>query len=270
MKHRIMIERMVLSSVMALAPITLIADDAIQSVAGGGGILWNNVGMVTHPGAGSGGADVSMASPAAENLGGSNAKSFPPDLYFRIADDFIVTETQTWQVSAVFTHAYETGAATPTWTGGNLNIWSGRPGDSGSELVFERTYTELPREFTGIYRVFNGAANLGNTDRPIHAVTWSTLDENQNALELPPGIYWIDWQLVDGVSAWVPWGMEANGDNPDQPFTVYDNGRHLTTTGWINIAGGEDVGVETPFLVVGTLVDSDVIFRDGFEIAGPL
>ena len=96
-------------------------------------VLYDNGSLVTHPGAGLGGVDVSMAD-AVTNTAGSNARHFPPDEHFRIADDFTVGPVG-WFVDTITVHAYQTGAATPTWTGANLNIWNGAPNDGGSSIV---------------------------------------------------------------------------------------------------------------------------------------
>jgi hypothetical protein len=220
-----------------------------------GELLYNNGGMVTHAGLGVGGADVSMAS-LDVNTAGSNARVSVPNPWFRIADDFSVGGDLVlgWNVSTIVTHAYETNSATPTWTGGNLNIWSGRPGDESSVIL--ASIGEIASvQFTNIYRTFNGAGNVSNVARPIHSLTWDVTAALGADLFLEAGSYWIDWQVEGGASGWAPYAMEANPDNLNEPVTLVSNGRQMTSFEgaplWQGLAG---VGAETPFFVTGSIV----------------
>jgi hypothetical protein len=204
------------------------------------GVLWNNGGMITHPGAGAGGADVSMASViGGTSTAGSNARLVPPaGPHFRIGDDFTVPAGG-WTVGSVHTHAYETGGP-PTWSGANLNI---RSGSVDGPIVATATTTTWV--WTGIYRVFNGAANIGNTQRPVYR-----LDFDFGSLNLAPGTYWIDWQVQGGVSGWAPYVMEPDPTGGINTTTVLENGRQM-----FNAAGEwqpllAEPGAETPFIVL--------------------
>jgi hypothetical protein len=222
----------------------------IAGIAGAQTLLHDNGGMVTHPGAGPGGRDVSMAeSIGGVSTAGSNVLA-QAGVHFRIADDFVVTGPG-WIVANVRVHAYQTGAATPTWTGAELNIWNAEPAAEGAQMVFTQSYTagQLNITNTGINRIFNGAANLTNQDRQVNSLTMST-----GNLVLNPGTYWIDWRIVGGASAWAPYVMVANPVEPNSPTTVFDNGRQM-----FNAAGDwqpllQAPGAETPFHVYGEVV----------------
>jgi hypothetical protein len=197
---------------------------------------WDNGGFVTHPGAGAGGADVSMASPGSYNAGGSNAIYLGQ--HFRLADDFAVGVACTLSEIVVF--AYESDRATPTWTRAEMNL---RAGSVTGDIVAAATSTSW--EWSGVYRVFNGLFNLGSTARPVQRISFEFGD-----LELEPGTYWVDWRIVGGSSAWGNYVMRpdpvAGGANT---ITVFDNGRQLTTEGWEPILASP--GAEIPFLVRG-------------------
>jgi hypothetical protein len=203
-----------------------------------GEVLFNNGGIVTHPGAGPGGADVSMASPGLLNVAGSNVRLIPPGPEFRIADDFTVPEGG-WTVGLIVTHAYETGQAFPTWSGANMNI---RSGSFDGPIVASTTTTTW--SWSGVYRVFNN--DLLNTQRPVHAIRFDF-----GGLELPAGEYWIDWQVQGGASGWAPYVMQPNPDNPNAPITVPGNAQQLTPLGWQLVLGDLDppASAETPFIV---------------------
>jgi hypothetical protein len=202
---------------------------------------WDNGGMVTHPGAGAGGADVSMASTiGGVSTAGSNVQQSLGGPHFRIADDFEVTQTCT--LGYVVTNGYQTGAAVPTWTNAQLNV---RAGSVTGTIVASATSTDW--EWSGVYRVFNGLANLGNTQRPVHEIFF----EFDNVV-LEPGTYWIDWQVVGGASGWAPYVMlpdpSPGGINTE---TVFENGQQM-----FNAAGEwqptlQAPGAEVPFRVGG-------------------
>lgn len=204
--------------------------------AGLANVLWDNGGVVTHPGAGASGWDVSMASVGGS--AGANARQQTTGDHFRIADDFVVSGT--WLIESISVMGYETNAATPAWTGGSLRIWDGSPADASSSVV--ATFTNPTVTNAQIYRVFNGAANLSNTARPIHNITFDL-----NDLQLSGGTYWLDWNVEGGASGWAPPVMEANPGDPNAPVTVAGNALQLASTGWQ--AFGEDH--ETPFIIRG-------------------
>jgi hypothetical protein len=181
-----------------------------------------------------------MASPPPYNAAGSNVRHFPPGMHFRIADDFVVEDACV--LSEIITHGYETNAPTPVWTQANMNL---RSESVTGPIVATSTTTSW--EWTGVYRVFNGLGNLGNTQRPVHRLTFRF-----DNVELEPGTYWLDWQAEGGTSGWSNYRMEPDPVTPGgiNTITVFDNGQQMTVGGvWQPIL--DDPGAETPFLVRG-------------------
>jgi hypothetical protein len=223
---------------------TLVIAMACAMVGSAHAQLWNNGGMVTHPGAGPGGVDVSMASQIdPPSTAGSNVRDT-----FRLADNFVVTGPG-WIVNSIRTYGYETNAVTPGWTGGSLRIWNAEPGTMGASVIFDQTYTsgQMGVTYTNINRVFHGAANISNTARRIHAINFGT-----GNLVLNPGTYWIDWNVTGGASGWGNYVMQANPNDPNQPSTVFGDGRQWQGTMWQPTA--QAPGVEIPFQVHGEVV----------------
>ncbi len=177
---------------------------------------------------------------------------------FRCADDFTVPAGQTWTVDQVVTFAYQTGfsGSTSPILSATLQIWSGRPGDSGSSIIFGDTTTNRLATSTDalIYRT-------GGTVVPAPATPGTTRKVWQNNITVSPaqvlsaGTYWIDFQTA----------IAANGAHFAPPATVVGsrtqpgwNARQLTGTGWVdaldtgNPAAAPDVNVDFPFKLVGT------------------
>jgi hypothetical protein len=202
-------------------------------------VLWNNGPFVTHPGAGAGGADVSMASSGAHDELGSNVRHAPPAPHFRLADDFTVPAGG-WTVRRVVTYGFEFDFAVPNWTRANLNL---RSGSAEGPIVASATTTNW--QWSGVYRVHNGLGNLGNSDRPIYEIRFNFTD-----LELAPGTYWIDWQVEGGFGGWGNYVMQPpltpGGANT---VTVLGNGRWLRGGTWHPTLTAP--GAEIPFKVLG-------------------
>jgi hypothetical protein len=123
-----------------------------------------------------------------------------PSTPARLADQFTVSgDPFGWSVASVRVYAYQpgyTGAASPI-TGANLRVWRGRPGESTSPLVWgDVTTNRLASAVkTNVRRILCTVAQPGpaapDQSRAVWEVTISTPD-----LRLPPGTYWLDWQLV--------------------------------------------------------------------------
>lgn len=205
-------------------------------------LLWDNGSIVTHPAGGAGGADLSMAA-VTLNIAGSNVQLVSGQPHWRIAEDFVVPAGG-WHLGAIVTYAYEIGSAVPAWTGFNASIWSGRPGDLGSDLVATTTTANVA--FSGVYRVFSNA-DMTSPDRAVQAVTWDV-----SGVFLPEGSYWFSWQIEGGSTAWTPYVMEPNPAETHNPATVFGNGRHLTPDGWIDLL--QAPGAETFLQVYGSTV----------------
>jgi uncharacterized repeat protein (TIGR01451 family) len=161
-----------------------------------GGVLFDNGALVTNPGAGSGGADVS----ALQTALGLDTLGFGHQVTAgnRVADDITVTGAG-WFINQITFFAYQTGSTTTsTITSVNLRIWDGPPGAPGSNVIFGDTTTNrlASSVFSGIYRTVD--TDLTATNRPLMANTVNV------GVFLPAGTYWLDWQ-TGGSLASGPW-----------------------------------------------------------------
>jgi hypothetical protein len=142
--------------------------------------------LITHPGAGAGGADAS----ALESLGTLfGALAAPANN--RLADDFVVPCNETWSVNTFRVFAYQSDSGTTsTLTSANYRIWTGQPGTPGATILhdFSGANQLVSTTFTNIYRVAATALTTGN--RPIMSA-----DLNGNGITLNPGTYWFDFQV---------------------------------------------------------------------------
>lgn len=212
-------------------------------------ILWDNGPMVTHPGQGAAGADVSMADPI-YNIAGNNMRFFGPDPnLFTIADNFTVGGPG-WIVNTFRAFGYETNAVTPGWTGATLNILNGMPG-VGSSVG---TFSSFTLAYSNINRVFNGAGNLTNTQRRIHSLTF-----NLGSLNLSPGTYWFTLQVTGGASGWYPHVMAPDPSGGTNTTTVNGDAMIFGTNNvWqpivLTATGQPDKTPDLPFIVEGTVV----------------
>lgn len=216
----------------------------VGAAASAGVNLWDNGPLVTHAGAGAGGADVSMAS-LVPNTTGSNVTA----ALWR-ADDFTVGGPG-WDVSSVVMFGYDTNNATPRWTSASISIYADSP--TGTLVASSSATWEL----AGINRVFNGAGNLSNTARQVNSIT-----ADFGSLLLDAGNYWVVLSIthaVDGTNSWVPYVMDIDPANPDNPITRVGNSQVTTDSGvtWGpgNVTtGGWNQSPELPFLVYGSVV----------------
>lgn len=129
------------------------------------GLLFNNGPLVTHAGAGTGGADVSQLQSVTLGYGtfgftSNNATSF------RLTDNF--TNTVPWKIDYIDVYAYQTGSSTTsTFTGGVIKIWDGDPssGTANTEFGDFSTNRMILTDWTNIYRT--NEPDLAATNRPI-------------------------------------------------------------------------------------------------------
>lgn len=217
--------------------------------------IFSNGGIVTNPGAGSFGADVSQAS-ATANSGGSSAFLSGAGPGFRIADDFTVPVTETWTVTSITNMLYITSTAgtygnppTSPITSISLNIWNGNPSVGGSFIVASST-TLGTATWTNVYRTFNGT--LINDQRPVFAV-----QATFPSVVLTPGTYYMDIQAA-GISpngtttVFMPFVMTAPGG---VPTTTVGNAFQMSAAGvWaLTSVGSALQPVEFPFSVQGSI-----------------
>ncbi|MCC7228936.1 MAG: PEP-CTERM sorting domain-containing protein [Fimbriimonadaceae bacterium] len=182
---------------------------------------------------------------------------------FRIADDFTVAAGG-WSLTGVKVYAYQTGSTSNPFTGGDLNIWSGRPGDAGSSIVGTGTFGSVTNSITvfdstgglstgGVFRIFNtnspAPGTAPGTTRQIREVTFNVANLNLTG----GGTYWIDYQLA-----------VASGTGFSPPATYQDlrnngteNGRQRNGTAWTDLfdagnpATAADVLQDAPFILTG-------------------
>jgi len=201
-------------------------------------ILWDNGPLVTNPGGGYGGADLSALQTALllNTYGFGNQFIYS----YRMADDFEV-DTE-WTVEQITFYAYQTGSPTDPSpiTGLYYQIWDGVPDDPGSSVVFGDLVTNRLADtyWSGAYRAVDYDPMASN--RPIMA------DVAAGGAVLPPGTYWLDW-LTDGSLSSGPWAP------PISILGEITTGNALQNTGvW---APALDTGTSTqqgmPFVIEG-------------------
>jgi PKD repeat protein len=165
-----------------------------------GSFLYSSGPFKTHFGTGLQGADESwlQSNLLLDSYGFGNQMS----LNFRLADHFTVPPGETWNIQGIDFFGYQTGSSTSsTLMSLNLQIWQGTPGAGGTVIWGDTSTNQLGNSWwTGTYRVLDTESGMA-TDRPI-----MILGTGAN-LSLPPGTYWLDWQ-VDGdpgfSGPWVP------------------------------------------------------------------
>jgi hypothetical protein len=190
-----------------LRNLTLVALAACAVGANAGGVLWDQNDLVTHAGAGFGGADASAIDTASgSNLFGWGAQG--GTIQNTMADDFMVGGGG-WNITRITMYSYQTGSTTtPTHTGMFLKIWNSNP--LGQTTAFGGVYGDLTTNemdsatFTNIYRVQD--TTLTNNQRPIMALV---ADVNIN---LAPGAHWIGANFT-GTLASGPWTPPISPQN---------------------------------------------------------
>jgi hypothetical protein len=186
--------------------------------------LYDNGPFITSYGDGPGGADVSLMQNVSLGFGtfGYHVGILAGGPSSRIAEDFTVTDPGGWYINQIRVYGYQVGTTTTsTLIGVNYRIWDGLPGVLGSAVIYGDTTTNRmsATDWTNVYRVAED--NLGGTTRPLMYA------DSEAGLHLPPGTYWLDWQLA-GSGLQGPW---------QPPVTILGeattgNARHLQPTGW--------------------------------------
>ncbi|MGY6631544.1 MAG: S8 family serine peptidase [Wenzhouxiangella sp.] len=195
--------------------------------------------LVTNPGAGVGGADVSAVQ---TGLGmttfGAGVQQTAGN---RMSDSFTVDGN--WTVDSMTFYVYQTGSPpNSTITSVSLRIWDGAPNAGGSVIFGDDTTNRLlSTTFNGIYRALD--TDLTNSQRPIMEVV-----ADLEGLQLAPGTYWVDvsfggslasgpwmppisvlgqtttgsdsWQFTASSGSWVPWDDGGTLTRQGMPFLV--------------------------------------------------
>jgi hypothetical protein len=215
------------------------------AMASAGVTLWDNGSMVTHAGAGAGGADVSMAS-LVPNTAGSNVTAA-----VHRGDNFTVGGPG-WIVSNIQMFAYDTNNANPRWSAAQISIRQNNAGSVGDVVASAAaTWT-----YSGINRVFNGATNLSNSARQIQ-----TLTADFGGVALGAGDYWVTISITNtaGVNSWMSFVMDNNPADADNPITRIGNSivstNNADTWSIATVTTGDwNQAPELPFLINGTVV----------------
>ncbi len=210
--------------------------------------LFNNGPMITNPGGGAGGANLSAVQLQLANLTQGVSMQQSP-LGDRVADDFTLSTSST--LTSVVLYAFQRNSSTTVspFTSVNLRIWSGRPGDPGSQILFGDTTTNrlTSAAWTGSYRAHNDIPT--NAERPIFAVQAAI----SPALVLPAGTYWIDWQMAGTLSSG-PSAAVVTLLNQVGPANANARWKGGTMTNWIDAVdgGASQAPLELAFIVRGT------------------
>ena len=184
---------------------------------------------------------------------------------YRLADDFTIPSGQSWTLSGIDVYAYKTGssAASSPFTSATLQIYRGRPGDSGSTLVCGNATTNMLTSSTDarIYRAANTlvpSAVTPDTTRKLWRNRLAIPGSCSGAGAFGAGTYWIVWGTTDSAggahytpSLAIPGARTRSGANARQLnvssaawTTVSDSGKPDTAA---------DVAQELPFEIQGSI-----------------
>jgi hypothetical protein len=209
--------------------------------------LFSQTNIVTNPGAGFNGSDVSQASATVDSGGAAVTSNV------RLAQSFTISDAGLWAIDTVSVMAYMTSTGygyppTSPFTGISVNIWDNAPGLAGSNILGSSTNL-LSTNWTGVYRTFNGVLN--NAQRPVMNIA---ANFSGSGLTLAPGTYWADYQLTGlsptgGTTAFTPFLMTTSGGNP---VTLTGNAGLSNSGSWVTISQGTPAqGVSLPLTVTG-------------------
>ena len=208
-------------------------------------VIITNGPIVTNPGQGYEGADVSLATAALNNQTGFLMNKVSN---YRLADDFTVPVDQKWNLTAIRFFGYENNSGTtPTnFTGLYARIWDGRPSDPTATVVWGNDTANIlaGSSFSGIYRV-RDTESITNFTRPV-----MTLDGTAST-SLVAGTYWLEWMTTGSFST-------PTGGPWDPPISIVGQlatgnaMRFIPGTGWTDAK----IGVNPqgfPFELEGTV-----------------
>ena len=227
--------------------------------------LYNNGPLITHIGQGFGGANVS----AIQTSLGSGMAGYGVQLSGnnRLCDDFTVPAAG-WHIDTITLYTYQQNSGTVSTTNDvRLQIWDGRPDESGSHVIFGNLTTNrlLSTSFTNIYRA--PETNLTANNRPIMADV-ATIGAN-----LPAGTYWLDWS-VDGTLSTGPIAPPVTRQGQPGTGNAWQfNGNTMTWLQAVDIAGPwQD---DFPFILTGTssggtttVIPTSMTLSPGIVISG--
>jgi len=206
-----------------------------------GGSNPNAFGIVTRPGAGTGGSDLSVVVAPDTTLGAGHQNAV------RLADDFTVPVGQIWTITGVTNIGYLTGATVPGVTAATVRFFNGAPNAGGTVIAGDTTTNVLAagsNAFLNIFRV----STTTLTDQTRHLQTWtSTLG---SPLVLNAGTYWLDYNNVG--SSFVPPLQVV----PEAGGVATGNGLQSTDSGVTFLPltdGGSLAAKGVPFQLLGSI-----------------
>ncbi|MBL9031340.1 MAG: hypothetical protein JNM80_06495 [Phycisphaerae bacterium] len=236
--------------------------DRVDAADGGDGLggiaLWNNGGVETDPSAPCLPPGVAASVASGPMLGVSVEQQWGD----RVADDFLVADASGWDVNEVELVAYVPGLPTPPGfspiSAVNVQVWSGKPGEPGSYVVWGDPWTNRMISAESLPSSTGGSVNRVaaeplpcQSDMPLFRVRASM------PTHLPPGAYWLDWQMT----TWMGGGVVA------PPVTIagmagHPAGNARQTSGWTGQYGpivdvtqaGRMAPQEMPFVIRGQRV----------------
>jgi hypothetical protein len=204
-------------------------------------VLYDNGPLVTNPGGGAGGADLSalQVSLGMNTLGAGHQFS----LGYSMADDFTVTDAAGWQIDDITFFAYQTNSTTTsTITGVYVAIWDGDPSAGGTVVFGDQTTNRLVTTgWSNIYRASDTTPT--STVRPImeNVATVNTV--------LAQGTYWVQWSS-DGSLSSGPWAPPISILGQ----TTTGNALQYTTSWAPFLDSGTSTPQGLPFIINGSVV----------------
>jgi hypothetical protein len=197
----------------------------------------------------------------ANGVGGFAAQAAPDGSpgAIRLADDFTVASPLGWRVRAAAFFAYTPGATAAPFGPMNVRVWSGRPGDAGSQVVWESagaiTGTSV---FAGLHRAFSTTVapmTPPDATRPIWRTTVAL--GPADGLLLAPGTYWIDWRYEGEALAFTPPVTVVGARTVTGANAIQLRGVPGLPASWAPVidtgkpSAAVDVAQDLPFLLLG-------------------
>jgi uncharacterized repeat protein (TIGR01451 family) len=214
---------------------------------------FDNGPLITHPGQGANGLDLSRFGPIL-SLFGSNANNGS----FKIVDDFVLPAGSNWTIDSLGFFAYQTGSPpVSTFNGLYVTIYDGDPSDGGQVVAGDDNVSNLIDNmyFTGIYRASNT----------------SPLDSTRPIIKLL-GVFFSPVTLTGGQRYWMEWGFTGTiNSGPWQPavsvvgINATGNAYQKTSAGYQPMDGGGIGGYRqgAPFEVHYTINTTSVAEQTG-------
>ena len=150
-----------------------------------------NDSFISHPGAGVGGAGVSVVQTALGLTTQGNGGTATLGNGFSAADDFTVSDATGWQVDEAVFSLYLTGGSitTPPAFTCNIQIWNGPPNVTGSAVIWGDTTTNRTTTVTWIGYRTNDTTIATDGTRSLYNISCKGL-----GIALPQGTYWVEYR----------------------------------------------------------------------------